>query len=64
MWFCFQLFWEKRLENLKFLNGGEEDSRLPPTIKPVGPYVNSDTALQVSIFFFCSNVRSNWSQLY
>uniref|UniRef100_A0A0P5WTF2 Methyl-CpG-binding domain protein n=1 Tax=Daphnia magna TaxID=35525 RepID=A0A0P5WTF2_9CRUS len=42
-----QLFWEKRLENLKFLNSGsEENSRLPPSIKPIGPNVNSDTALQ------------------
>jgi hypothetical protein len=43
-----QLFWEKRLENIKFLNfETEENSRLPPSIKPVGPYVTSDTALQV-----------------
>lgn len=63
MWICLQLFWEKRLENLKFLTGNEEDSRLPPSIKPVGPYVNSDTALQV-IIFFSLNVRPNWSQWY
>nr|SVE73755.1 EOG090X0BDJ [Daphnia atkinsoni] len=42
-----QLFWEKRLENLKFLNSEtEENSRLPPSIKPIGPNVNCDTALQ------------------
>lgn len=46
-----QLFWEKRLENLKFGNGGEEVSRLPPSIKPVGPCVNSDTALQVGVWW-------------
>ena len=50
---CLQLFWEKRLENLKFLNSEtEENSRLPPSIKPVGPYVTSDTALQVILVFW------------
>nr|CAG4641953.1 EOG090X0BDJ [Eurycercus lamellatus] len=49
-----QLFWEKRLENMKFLlptnqtdiEGASEESRLPTTIKPIGPYVTSETALQ------------------
>ena len=41
------------MENLKFLNSEtEENSRLPPSIKPVGPYVTSDTALQVILLFW------------
>lgn len=42
-----QLFWEKRLENLNFVPATAEESRLPATIKPIGPYVTPDTALQV-----------------
>lgn len=46
--FLFQLFWEKRLENLSFLPPlGDQESRLPATVKPVGPCVSSETALQV-----------------
>lgn len=43
-----QLFWEKRLEAMKFLSctTGEGDSRLPLSMRAVGPNVNADTALQ------------------
>ena len=45
-----QLFWEKGLENINLFKGEddvEEEDLLPPSIKPIGPNVNSATALQV-----------------
>jgi len=45
-----QLFWEKRLENLDVFQSNEETSEknhLPLNMKPVGPNVKPDTALQV-----------------
>nr|CAG4646494.1 EOG090X0BDJ [Macrothrix elegans] len=42
-----QLFWEKRLENMTFEEAGTgEESQLPSNIKPIGPYVTGETALQ------------------
>jgi len=45
-----QLFWEKRLENLEIFQSDDETpdrSHLPLNMKPIGPYVKPDTALQV-----------------
>jgi len=47
-----QLFWEKRLENLRFRTAeteGEETDILSNLFKPVGPNVKAETALQVNI---------------
>lgn len=44
-----QLFWEKRLENLRFRTAeteGEETDILSNLFKPVGPNVKAETALQ------------------
>ena len=46
-----QLFWEKRLEGLEVSQPNEESSEknnLPLNLKPVGPNVKPDTALQVT----------------
>jgi len=50
-----QLFWEKGLENInlfKPIDGIDEEDLLPPSIKPVGPNINSATALQSLISSF------------
>ena len=50
-----QLFWEKRLENLKFKTDESDESNLSGLFKPVGPYVKPETALQVVyliLFYF------------
>nr|CAG4650401.1 EOG090X0BDJ [Sida crystallina] len=45
---CVQLFWEKRLENLKFNTSHSEigEINLSTLFKPVGPNVKTETALQ------------------